>query len=863
MLKKIAALTIAASFFVPEYVKAGPLDDIRKGVQILNGLDQIRKRNKRVKKQRRQNQRVYQNNGNRQNLAPSKKTTQREWAQIQARLNELGFDAGKVDGKPGGLTKNAIAAFQAANGLVSDGKIGPNTRAILFSNNARSNPGVQASGGQNFSNQPSNSTLISTGNTTASNQEAGLVGVWQGRMVCVNETFDYEIVIGPAFKRGQNGFNNTVTEHGTIFSFGQPNSSQYSVVSTKTRFVEGLVNRQNIRVLSVGKSSDKWINNPNNYRAGEFSGRFDPSKGWLSVKHEHCNILHIGKAKSPKLFANAYYHLGVEDPNAAKTQKTTVASQNALLQNVQRPGPINGKRFSDAVNNSRFASYYGSTKCKKDTHRFLFITWRENDGRYRAYMYHFYRWSGSGFHRQDNLIGEYNSTSNTFSYVRDGSQLHSIKWLGNKIIEIKDGVNPVFSINGSNCLSGKLKQYDTARTQSPVGPNLQGNFFRAQTPRRKCEALIEWLSKHETVLDSKKRSGSKNFAKMYVDELFIPVFGIPYDRLSIDHLKKNFRLIPTQRNYDCYDEAFVKDRWRSVQNIYREGFSSDRKIYIDWYVRRNRSIDEEIRKAIDSASNIYSVESIFNLADENELKEFLSEAKVREFNQQVENRKETKAKSDLNIYLADLRALPLERKIVRGQNITKNRPAFFKYLSKEEQSNFVREASKNYNSAVDEAVNPIYLEVSLLPQSLEGLKRANTIVKTGVMTKLDEKGRNIKVVQELYREIKNIEEAIANQLRAELNQHSPTLTGLQANLAWFEVFEKNFKNQLPENKARRIQLDWNAKREQLLEGSLKEFEDRVTSLEEAGAKELLDQYITEEDKNRPIALEYEFAAEVF
>ena len=71
-------------------------------------------------------------------LANTKKvTTQREWKKIQLRLNNLGYDSGKIDGKPGLSTMKAIEAFQADNNLTADGKIGPATREALFSASGR------------------------------------------------------------------------------------------------------------------------------------------------------------------------------------------------------------------------------------------------------------------------------------------------------------------------------------------------------------------------------------------------------------------------------------------------------------------------------------------------------------------------------------------------------------------------------------------------------------------------------------------------------------------------------------------------------------------------------------------------------
>lgn len=51
----------------------------------------------------------------------------RDVKELQEILNELGFNCGKADGIFGNMTKNAVMAFQAANGLEVDGICGPKT----------------------------------------------------------------------------------------------------------------------------------------------------------------------------------------------------------------------------------------------------------------------------------------------------------------------------------------------------------------------------------------------------------------------------------------------------------------------------------------------------------------------------------------------------------------------------------------------------------------------------------------------------------------------------------------------------------------------------------------------------------------
>lgn len=50
---------------------------------------------------------------------------------IQARLNNLRYDCGKVDGVKGPKTEKAVKQFQKANNLLVDGKPGPKTQAKL------------------------------------------------------------------------------------------------------------------------------------------------------------------------------------------------------------------------------------------------------------------------------------------------------------------------------------------------------------------------------------------------------------------------------------------------------------------------------------------------------------------------------------------------------------------------------------------------------------------------------------------------------------------------------------------------------------------------------------------------------------
>lgn len=68
--------------------------------------------------------------------SPSQGSTGPTVYNIQVRLHALGYDVGPLDGKFGRRTNAAVRSFQSLNGLRVDGKVGPQTSAVLFSDSA-------------------------------------------------------------------------------------------------------------------------------------------------------------------------------------------------------------------------------------------------------------------------------------------------------------------------------------------------------------------------------------------------------------------------------------------------------------------------------------------------------------------------------------------------------------------------------------------------------------------------------------------------------------------------------------------------------------------------------------------------------
>ena len=56
---------------------------------------------------------------------------------LQSRLYTLGYYTAEIDGQYGAATREAVRAFQRRNGLAVDGIVGAETRAVLFSAEAK------------------------------------------------------------------------------------------------------------------------------------------------------------------------------------------------------------------------------------------------------------------------------------------------------------------------------------------------------------------------------------------------------------------------------------------------------------------------------------------------------------------------------------------------------------------------------------------------------------------------------------------------------------------------------------------------------------------------------------------------------
>lgn len=84
---------------------------------------------------------------------------------IQARLKELGYLTGKVDGYFGSGTESAVMNFQRVNKLSQDGKVGKHTLNALMSSSAKKSDGNNSSSSSSSSSSSGSSSSSSSGSS--------------------------------------------------------------------------------------------------------------------------------------------------------------------------------------------------------------------------------------------------------------------------------------------------------------------------------------------------------------------------------------------------------------------------------------------------------------------------------------------------------------------------------------------------------------------------------------------------------------------------------------------------------------------------------------------------------------------------
>ena len=746
------AMAVSAVNLLPLPVAAFDLNDLNKGLQIIDTINRLGSAQ--------QQQQQPQQGQNQTSQQVSRQQQIDYWKQIQARLNQLGYNAGPVDGRPGNKTYSALRSFQATNGLLANGEISEQTNEVLFSSSA-------------------------------------------------------------VFANVQQGEQSTTEKPKNALEQAMERRAQQEKQAQEWE-------RAKLRLTELGYDpGGLGTQRPPNPPAVEFLQR-----------------------------VNGLRASGQLDPETS----AVLFSQEALAANAPPRAPSSQPQLGSV---SSGTAYYGYTTCGGQPVTFRFDYEEVGSGRYTAEVVELYRWSQAGNHRLETMVGE-SAGNSKVAFVHDGRQLHGIQWLGNNVVEFDLGASLNFSIPGSDCEPGILQPFDEVmQTQIPATGS-SSTFFNATTPRDKCEALIGWLSRDD-VFDPTTQWGNRNFAKLYVDDLFVPVFGVPYDQISEEDIKTEFWISPQSQNYTCHQEPFAKGRWIEVERMYSAGFIhvDHHKPYIDWYVRRARNIFPDTLATLQNTIEIYSINSLKDVANQADLDEFLTVAQRQELDQTLARLKTERALVDQERYMLELSALPAKPRILELQQATQRKPLFYKFLLDSERVAFDQQVAELQTASVDAELQPVLLNVQLSGEGIEGLVAANTELSSSIWSILDEGSRNFPVSLAIQQALEAKRAAIVSAERKIIDAFPPTQLGLQESLQWVEAFSSTTQPYLESDEAASLLKAWTDNRDMLLGGALPEFESKLANTDTEQINGLLEEYISSEhDATRTIALEYEFAAEM-
>ena len=121
---------------------------------------------------------------------------------VQSRLRDLGYYTGQLDGVYGAGTVSAVTAFQAANSLNPDGKAGPLTYAVLFSDRA-----IPAGGSSNPTVTPGVYATLKKGDTGEAVTQLQKALLNLGYTVNTNGSYTNETVTAVKQFQSANGLN--------------------------------------------------------------------------------------------------------------------------------------------------------------------------------------------------------------------------------------------------------------------------------------------------------------------------------------------------------------------------------------------------------------------------------------------------------------------------------------------------------------------------------------------------------------------------------------------------------------------------------------------------------------------------------
>ena len=795
---------------------------------------------------------------------PEKRLSKKEVRLVQERLNILNYNVGNPDGILGKGTRNGIKQYQAEIGEERTGYLTEYEFETLLSETSEF-----AQNEMEESDKQAQTQIIEEKKQTRTinykpqgQYDYNLNGVWSGTYIC--GSFSQEAL------KNKDRFEITFKQSGNnlkaVFSFKTYIGKK--VISSGTLMSEGTFDPTSGNVNIEG---DHWLQKPKRgYFVPPLTGKYTSNTDQLSLSftQQKCRVLTVKRSKYLEMYQDPWNKL-----NYSKKEVATLHSQ----------GLISFLPEIFSASEDKLARYWeGRLRCSKglklDRDLTLDVT-RQGRSRYRAMLSVYYPWSSDGQTSWDFFIGEHEKENNTYFFARTREKLHGLDRVNVKSFHISDLNNKSIKLvlGDKRCSPINL----TPITKADLVPLVRlskgnrGSFYEARGAAAKCKALIKWGN---LINENFPNSKNRNWAVLFTDRNFIPVFGRPYANFS-EKMRKNFNKANRKLIRFCGSDPLINAKFQNADDAFRKGFGYGwRHVgYLVRFAEINRKINHRIIRleqelnTSDYDNNTFNrITSLVNLVKENnniivptELASIKKRLNKLQF--QIAKGLAFKGYDELVAEKNPLNQLEMTSKF----RITP--PEYVQYLAPIDKTEINNRYAAISQQLSQNFLKPLVTKIEQTETSFEGIQDIQQLYKhsADLLKKVD--GTEKVQFENTYKEKrKQIINELVDRKFSSLISYPNNQKGIADSEKWLKNFEADFSSFKKFESVKNIKNKYDAFRSKQILSSYNDFEHHLKNLNKSSPQiseeitNLVKHYLTtQSDYNRPVSLEYLFASEAF
>ncbi|MCL6286047.1 hypothetical protein M3P21_21255 [Ruegeria sp. 2012CJ41-6] len=427
----------------------------------------------------------------------------------------------------------------------------------------------------------------------------------------------------------------------------------------------------------------------------------------------------------------------------------------------------------------------------------------------------------------------------------------------------------------------RLSQDSERILPSAVRPANGGSFWAGTSSRERCEAIIAWTDKlkkeypDRDFFRSNQKGDEWRIVRLFADDDFVPVFGQPYDRISLENRRTAEKEIKA-----CMTNAFTRDRMEpykaTAQDLLyedpKDGFSYGGHAYAVFALRKIRAARNRINIALtsqtetppttDFESALQSMESAKEIV--RKYGEFLWPSERQEYLDAIDSRREALASAESesrrNAILAFADELSRIAAIESALSDTRLKGA----MTAGSWSKFERHLREQRQASAKAIAEPVLELAASQPLTLGGALAVNAELQQGFpgLSAIPSDLRPNFETSIIEERDKRLEAAINMEVLS-LDGFKGTKSSLLKQAAWFDQFQQTFSAFSDTAHVRSAVQRYRIARGTTLEQALDGFIEEVLTANTSEKKDdILKEYLSQEsDYNFPVALEYRLYAQ--